>query len=156
MNLVAGWRRTQGRCAPSSCGAQGCGLGNVRLHTTAIPLYVGAVQVQHTNVVGLLVPSLLPLHPNLERRLPWRSPGLAVNALTSMMTTICIFDIATDDMPQSRVSASLAAFILFLFIALSFPSSKQSSYYKSMDTHLHRSRRQALAPNYASVSGDFV
>jgi hypothetical protein len=103
----------------------------------------------------LLLLLLLPL-PKLERRSPWCSAGVAANALTSMMTTICIFDIATDDMPHSRVSASSPHFYSFFSLLSPFPSSRPSTYCKSMDTHLHHSRRQALAPNCASVSGDSV
>jgi hypothetical protein len=73
-----------------------------------------------------------------------------------MTTIICIFDIATDAMPHSRVSASSPLLYFFFSLLSPFPSSRQSTYCKSMDTHLHRSQRQALAPNYASVFGDSV
>ena len=127
---------------------------------TAIPLYVGAMSSGTTNKCSrpfrCLRSSSGSSPPQLERRLPWCSAGAVVNALTSMTTTICIFDIATDDMPQSRVSASSPLLYFFFSLLSPFPSSKLSIYCKSMDTHLHPSQRQALAPNCDSVSGDFA
>ena len=85
--------------------------------------------------------------PPPQRHTPWRSTG---------DVTIPIFEGRTDAMPPSRLSASLPLLSFFFSLLSLFPSSSRSICYKSMDTHLHPSQRQALAPNCASASGDSV